>query len=110
MDELADSIAKQDTTHGHGAAKSQTLIADAGSNKTWLIELDAANSVLNIRQVDNAGATVAAEGLISLDLGDLTALGLANVSAKFRVLQWKDASTCTTYKAGFLMTEPETVV
>ena len=109
MSQLSNNIAKQDSARGTPYEVTKVVMADAGTNKTWLIELDApTNPWVRIRQIDSDGMTIAAAGEIKLDLASLSTSGLTNKSAEFRVLQWKDANDgCRLYQAAVLMTVPE---
>lgn len=79
------------------------------------VEQDAQLEVFRIFRVDATGAPLvgiaappASNGnsQVLVQLGDLSPDGTARV-AQFRLLQWKDASTCNKYQAYFLMTAPE---
>ena len=77
--------------------------------KHCIIKRDAVNKELTLKVVNDAGAVQAAFGEVTISLDDIAALGLTNQAVEFRTLHWKDAATCTEYKAAFLMTAPETV-
>ena len=113
--QIAHQIAKQDSVRGTSQLRQQAVTFDAGGGNTWMVEMDAGVDAdlpdvpfLRIRKVDSSGVAIGASGVVLIDLASLTALGLPSpVFAKFRQLNWNDATTCVEYKAAFLMTEPE---
>lgn len=110
MPDLAETIAKQDTTHGQKRRERLVLFADAGSNETWVIECDSSSGRrVRIFKADTAGDPIASAGSIDLNLSTLAALSITHKDAAFRVQQWKDPATCVLKQAAVLMTEPETV-
>lgn len=109
-DEIANTVAKSDSVHGTAMEAVKVLMSDIGGGKTACIRLDAGSQQLVINVLGANGQQVAGEGSVSINLYNLVELaGLLNCDATFRVLQWKDANTCTLWKAAFLMTEPESV-
>lgn len=114
MPDVAESVAKQDTTHGKGWKSRQMILADGGgSNRTVCIELDGDGQKIILDVRDAAGDRVVGLGSVSIDLTTLSDVaddaGGADVEVEFRVLRWKDASTCVEYQAVFLMSEPQIV-
>jgi len=103
------AVAKRDSNKGSESLSRHVLIADAGSDKTWVVEVDAEQRRLKLSRLLANGSVDTAAGVITLDLSTLTGLGLTNVDMQIRELHWKDATTCVEYKAAFLMTEPEIV-
>ena len=106
---------RQDSQHGEPLEQKRVFLADAGSNKSWVIEVDAKRTtatgdypVLLIYRITDAGAIDTTAGSIALDLGTLGALTLTDKNAAFRVLKFKDAANgCAAMRMGILATLPE---
>lgn len=90
------SIARQDTNHGEPVRSFELLIADAGSNNTWRVQIDAndtnAGPRLILDKIDSAGARLAAAGSFDLKLAEIFTKAMS-----VRELKAKDANGNTIY-------------
>lgn len=82
------------------------------ASQEWTVIIrDNQREVITIKRIDETGADIADYPQIQLDLAALFAVVPAASTGimKPRLLQFKDASSCTLYQAVFLMTDPVTV-
>lgn len=94
MSDFANKISKQDSSKGPAGMEQLAVIKDAGSNNTWMIELDADERWLNLKKVDNAGALITTSPSIKLDLEDLDdMIGSSEVGGDF-VIKLRETKAC----------------
>lgn len=71
MSALPNNVSKQDSNAGPSARKQLALIADASSNNTWVIELDAENRRLLLFKANSSGSIITTAASVEIYLQDL---------------------------------------
>lgn len=85
---------KQDSNTGPTGIKQLAVIADASSNNSWVIELDAEAKRLSLRKVDSAGTLIATQPSVEIDLDDLSAMISSADPASDRVIKLRETQGC----------------
>jgi hypothetical protein len=71
MTPIGENTPRENTEHGFPRQKILTVATDPdGSGNQIVVQLDCANSRVNVRKINSSGATVPAAGEISLSLTD----------------------------------------
>ena len=93
MSAFPNVTAKQDSNAGPAGRKQIAVIADASSNNTWLIELEAEAKRLSLRKVDSSGTLIATTPSVEIDLNDIAALA-SSTELTDRVLKLRETKGC----------------
>jgi len=106
--QLGKETQKENTTATDVALKLSGTTFDQGTGFSGGVYHDADSQKIEIHTIDNStGARVDASGYVSISIPDLLALGVTNTAMKIRLLQFKDADTCSLMKMAIIGTAPE---
>lgn len=94
MSALPNNVSKQDSNAGPSARKQLALIADASSDNTWVIELDAEAKKLTLEKRDSSGTLIATQPSVEIDLDALSAMISSADPASDRVIKLRETQGC----------------